>query len=376
MKEVHESTAFQSLREVTLAKYDADTSENSATEDPTTEELIGSALAVLPNLRSLVFESCTALNGRLLSLLPRNLVSLNITNCRDLTSEELQAFLVTHGNFLEGLTLNHNQSLDLAFLVSLKQHAPRLEVLRTDMNYYSSLALSSDNEPLYDHLLAEGDIPTWPSALKVINMEFLRNWTPTAAVAFFQSLIDAAGELPWLQEIVITAIVDIEWRQRAEFRRKWERRFHQVFARRSAAPDPSLVSFRAFRESKGVQKSSEPALRSASADRVEDKEESKEPVPRSSKRAEKWGSQRLRSRRTATGKYEEATSDEEASASEDGSDADDVPFVQGRCHTVVFRVDNSRPQEQIFGEADFLDDEVSGDEDWTGDDVVDDGYAW
>jgi hypothetical protein len=42
----------------------------------------------------------------------------------------------------------------------------------------------------------------------------------------------------------------------------------------------------------------------------------------------------------------------------------------------VFRVDNSRPQEQIYDEEDFLDEEISGDEDWDGNDFEDDGYAW
>jgi hypothetical protein len=52
--------------------------------------------------------------------------------------------------------------------------------------------------------------------------------------------------------------------------------------------------------------------------------------------------------------------------------------VQGRCHSVVFRIDNLRPREEIYGEADFLDAEPSGDEEWNGNDNQDDegGYAW
>ena len=78
-----------------------------------------------------------------------------------------------------------------------------------------------------------------------------------------------------------------------------------------------------------------------------------------------WGSKRLRSRkREPTDKMEKPSS------------AEDVEFIQGRCYKVAFKIDNSRPQEQIYHEEDFLDDEISGDEEWDGVDVVDDGYAW
>ena len=54
--------------------------------------------------------------------------------------------------------------------------------------------------------------------------------------------------------------------------------------------------------------------------------------------------------------------------------------MQGRCHTVIFRIDNFRPREEIFNEADFLDAEPSGDEEWNGNEDDDNdnggGYAW
>jgi hypothetical protein len=49
------------------------------------------------------------------------------------------------------------------------------------------------------------------------------------------------------------------------------------------------------------------------------------------------------------------------------------------CDVVVIRIDNQRPRETQYNEGDFLDDEVSGDEDWNGyDDIGDVGhsYAW
>lgn len=41
-------------------------------------------------------------------------------------------------------------------------------------------------------------------------------------------------------------------------------------------------------------------------------------------------------------------------------------------------IDNLRPREMHFNEDDFMDSEVSGDDEWTGDDVLSDSdrHAW
>jgi hypothetical protein len=185
---------------------------------------------------------------------------------------------------------------------------------------------------------------------------------------FFTSLIDSAEELPWLQEIIITAIVDIGWRQRAEFREEWTRRFQQVFARKWSPPNPGLASLKAFREWKESPSypDAPPTVDRSDADAAT--------ITEDTNLARKWNSRRLRERRTRSGAYEESTDSESATVHEPSSE--DIKYVQGRCHTVVFRVDNSRPQEQIYDEEDFLDEEISGDEDWDGNDFEDDGYAW
>jgi hypothetical protein len=395
IKTIHSDAAFQSLRELTLTKFHpVETQGNVDEEDdvpkqPTTEELIATALFALPNLRALSFETCGIVSGRLLPLLPPNLVSLSITNCGELLSDALQAFLATHGAHLEDLVLNHNQSLDLSFLVDLKTSCPKLEVLRMDTTYYSSLSMSSDNEPLYETLLGETEKPTWPSTLRIIDMEYLRNWNSTAATNFFSSLIEAADELPWLREITIIAMVDTDWRQRAEFRRKWTDQFRKVFARPWKPPSPQLVSLKAFREWQARKSGHEPEVKKNDSfiEGVLDVEtegkanDSDSDVPllpsRKQKQDEKWGSTRLRSRSKAATSYDESSDDESGSEAELSSE-DDAPFVQGRCHTVLFRIDNFRPREEIYGEADFLDAEPSGDEEWNGNDDQDDegGYAW
>jgi hypothetical protein len=100
---------------------------------------------------------------------------------------------------------------------------------------------------------------------------------------------------------------------------------------------------------------------------------------RKQKQDERWGSKRLRSRSKAATSYDESSANESASEEEEEAAGEGkVLFVQGRCHTVLFRIDNFRPREEIYGEADFLDAEPSGDEEWNGNDDQEDegGYAW
>ncbi|KAL3421263.1 hypothetical protein PVAG01_07708 [Phlyctema vagabunda] len=53
-------------------------------------------------------------------------------------------------------------------------------------------------------------------------------------------------------------------------------------------------------------------------------------------------------------------------------------FIQGMCEIVDIKIDNQRPTEHQATEADFLDSEPEGDDDWNGDDgnKNDAGYAW
>ncbi|KAJ4348767.1 uncharacterized protein N0V89_010145 [Didymosphaeria variabile] len=391
IKDIHADQVFQSLRDVTFVKFNFDEKRKPDATDPTTEELLASAVASLPNLQSLTFESCTAVNGKLLSLLPSALLSLSITNCIYLTSDDMHTFLSDHGWHLEELVLNHNQSLDLSFLVTLKQDCPRLEVLKMDLSYYSTLAMSSDNEPLYDWLLGLDDVPTWPSTLRIIDMEHLRKWGADSATNFFTSLIDSAADLPFLRELRILAMVDMDWRQRADFRRKWAARFEKVFAWRGPAPSPHLASLRAYRQWKDSQQdaadsndslldvTAEVPVVAAKEGQATDApgssdDETDSDVPLLAKR-------RLRSRAKVSTNYDETSENENEDAeglTEDTEADDEEPtVVQGRCHTVICRIDNLRPREEMFDEADFLDEERSGDEEWDeNNDDVEDSYAW
>ncbi|KAG9195716.1 hypothetical protein G6011_00837 [Alternaria panax] len=396
IKTIHADPAFQSLRDLTFTKFHPEATREHPEEthgEPTTEELLASALAVLPNLTSLSFETCGVVSGRLLPLLPTNLTSLSIVNCGELLSDAFSDFLTTHGSQLEELTLNHNQALDMSFLVDLKRSCPKLEVLRMDTTYYSSLVMSADNEPLYETLLGESEMPTWPTTLRTIDFQYLRKWNSKSTDNFFDSLINSAEELPWLQEITIIAMVDTDWRQRAEFRQKWSAKFKKVFARKWEEPDLNLASLRAFREWKEgggeedrvdsfIEGISEEIAEKVELVAADDGSGSDSDVPllpsRAQKQDERWGSKRLRSRSKAATSYDDESNED--AASEDEASDEEEPFVQGRCHTVIFRIDNFRPREEIFNEADFLDAEPSGDEEWNGDEDNENhdggGYAW
>ena len=71
----------------------------------------------------------------------------------------------------------------------------------------------------------------------------------------------------------------------------------------------------------------------------------------------------------------DATSDDDSKSTEQGGwrrrrlgvgneVEEDEDFIQGRCLSVVFRIDDQRPAESQFNEDDFLDSELSGDEEW------------
>ncbi len=67
---------------------------------------------------------------------------------------------------------------------------------------------------------------------------------------------------------------------------------------------------------------------------------------------------------------------DESSTSAKKRKVQEVQFIQGMCHVVEIRIDNLRPTETQVTEADFLDSERSGDDEWVGDDDGEVSYAW
>ncbi|TQS38548.1 hypothetical protein Golomagni_00943 [Golovinomyces magnicellulatus] len=409
--QVHMKPSFRSLRKIAFVNYQVPSLKEDE-EDPNHEKILAESLNILPNLEYLIFESSTLLNSNLLPLLPKNLRYLELINCWEVTSDDLAEFLITHGQRLRNLTLNHNQSLNLAFLTILGHACPELEIFQMNMIY-------RDSEPLYDYLLLPGQVPVWPKKIQTIELTQLRKWETKAAEMFFSSLLDSAADMPDLRRLSIQAILNVGWRDRASFRDRWVGSLNRVF-KRSSEPPRSVYTL----HPSAPRRSSLSVLRtSSSCSEIQPFKGSEyqavlnENIPRRSRRSIV--------RAIPCGRYVESSTPEDSESEEmQGKVENKLPhavrmrrrltrelnilretgginlntivssspetlpschlsyqsinyssnptsdcakscqFIQGMCDSVEIRIDNLRPVENQVTEADFLDDEVSGDEDW------------
>ncbi|SPO05634.1 uncharacterized protein DNG_08321 [Cephalotrichum gorgonifer] len=195
----------------------------------------------LGHLEHLVLEACCVSGELLLPSLPHRLKHLEITHCWNVLSEHLGPFLVSHGQDLVTLILNHNSALDLGFLVDLGKSCPKLEKLVVNMACYKSPETHSA-DPEFELALEEGAIPTWPSSLRHVELVHVRPWTPDAAVMLLDSLINSARDLPNLRYLVVKSMLDLGWRQRAELKTEWLGRLQAVFLRPPSKPPTPIRS--------------------------------------------------------------------------------------------------------------------------------------
>jgi len=429
IKDIHATPPFQTLRKLSLVNYEDGPLEKGRRR----EEILVEALRLLPALTDLIFRMSTIVNTRLMPMLPDHLQRLEIFDCPALESPDLSSFLVAKGRRLQQLTLDHNNSLNLSFLVNLALHCPQLKSLKMDLRYFNTFFTIRDVEAKYDRLLSEGEAPSWPPTLQSLELFHLRRWSLTTAELFFSSLTDASRTLGQLRQLRIKASLDESgWRDRIGFRDKWTQRLQHVFLRKSTPPNPHLKTLAAFKaykrqqskghsssplvdrskgsEATGTTKQHSPMHKgNARMSRVEiphaitntDESDSDAPLSKlrrstrakplaadvytlsdSSPKATKPQRRRRRQRRGSND-----SSSEDSAIDDDGvdrttprsfsEDADMPEQVQGMCDVVDVLIDNLRPTEEQFDENDFLDEEVSGDEDWNGDDdMPGDGYAW
>ncbi|KAK5688063.1 hypothetical protein LTS10_000041 [Elasticomyces elasticus] len=420
MAQTHTSKPFEYLTKLTVCGFDYDP---ATTEPPTTSEQatasiatapsLATSIALLPRLKDLTLISCEAVVDTFFSQLPHNLERLELTNCLELTSPMLENYLASGGGSqLRELVLNHNPSLSLSFLVKLRDLCPRLEVLRVDLRYYSERVNSNDAEPLYDVLLGEGEVPTWPGGLRELEMVHLQRWQAEAAQGLFRSLVNAAPDLPDLRRLVLHTHISIPWRQRVEVRDQWIDRLQRVYARRSVAPSAYMGSLRQFGEFKKAQEEGWDVKATSGRAKLHylDDEDGDgeftlgrrishvaispkalgkdivvydESSPAKRPTADAAPAQNIRrSRRVAEASHSppaivDGSSDEEVDEEVEEEDGEGL-YVQGLCNVVDIRIDNQRPRENQFTEGDFLDSEVSGDEDWRegGSEDGEEGYAW
>ncbi|PYI19289.1 hypothetical protein BO99DRAFT_412772 [Aspergillus violaceofuscus CBS 115571] len=367
MSQMHIQPAFHMMQDLRILHVMCDDPYNKQLPESSTEKeiLLAAALADLPNLRRLEFIECSIVNDHLLPNLPTTLTSLTINNCDEITTTNFSSFLSTHGRHLRELNLSHNRHLSMSFIVNLAVSCEQLEIFKMDISMHDWSSYH-DVEPHFRELLSQSEIPTWPSTLREIELLQLRNWDDRTAEVFFSSLLNAAPSLENLRRLVISAILKIGWRDRATFREKWKGKLQRVFQRRSPPPNPDLRSIP--RTSLLLNASESAGSRiNEGASNHSDAQHSGTMTPNKRKSARIAQKRYSDDEAIVTGKRRRSVED------------DDEPlFTQGLCDVVMIRIDNQRPTETQFNEEDFLDDELSGDEDWNGNDLdVDDGrHAW
>ncbi|KAL8792090.1 MAG: hypothetical protein Q9195_005345 [Heterodermia aff. obscurata] len=434
LTKIHHSLPFQNLTKLTLVEFDSKGSHGKGHEKPEAE--LAQAISALPSLVYLQFVLCDDVNAELLPLLPKGLQELEIVDC-PINSKMLGPFLASHGQNLRRLVLDHNQSLNLEFIVDLEKSCPVLEVLKMDLTYYNAHFAFSDLEPRFEDLLTFGQIPKWPASLQDLELIHLRKWENETANDFFTSLVDAAGDLINLRRLIIKAsLTESSWRERVNFRDRWTARLERVFLRKPEPPNPHLTSIAKFKAEKarhrnGVKSTKRTAPikvlvpvsrsekdlpetlptrsqrrhRATVAKTIELSSDSEAPIltrRRSNRLAhddsEAYVSQptpprRQRRRRRVRHPDGDSSSEEDSALEEDiislpnTNDSqtsvdlgtvDDATVIQGMCDVVRIQINNLRPTEEHLAEDDFLDAELSGDGDWDGDEAMDDGdgYAW
>lgn len=428
MQQIHGWATFSKLRKLALINFQVPSLKEHKGKDSTDQavfekdkdyiSLVAASLSSVANLKHLVLESSTVVDGQFLSLLPKTIEHLEIVNCWEVTADMLSEYLITHGRTLHQLTLHNNQSLSLSFLPLLGGHCPELRELSMDLLTYSHLEFYNNSGPIYDKLLTVNDVPVWPKKIELIELEQLAKWDAETAEMFFQSFVDQAPHLPHLRHLAVKAMLDVPWRQRSEFRDKWVRKLKDVFLHKSKKPRPfhslsqwplSEAGQPAAKEARPVQAEHDveisPPRRSSRA-RFAPHVFTPVPTPVASKRkrSSTTGVTRdLRHSKRANISYRDPDTDEDldlkGSSSEDELQqeeemsplssppasptlaAEDDVFIQGLCDVVNIRFDNQKPREFQWGAEDFLDEQSSesNDAEWTSDRDLDDdsdAMAW
>ena len=425
LTDIHSSYPFQSLQSLTFINFDGSTYG---------KEEIAKAINTLPQLKRLSFKSSLLVNQKLLLLLPNQLESIELINCPSISSEIMSLFLTSHGKNIRQLVLDHNRSLNLSFLVELAITCPRVEYLGINLRFYNQHVAYQDTRPKFKSLLYLNETPTWPASLQHLELFHLRKWSIEIADMFFTSLVDSAASLSNLRRLEIKASLEESgWRDRIMFRDKWVARLKEVFLRVSPPPKPHFYSIGAFYKHKHrlmysdtavpntnvtspglafhTRKDQKPSKRFCHIEINPDARNRYDNGSNNESKSTQAGNRRSKRiklqadshqqppprksvasrRQTRRKKRSEDSSASEDSAIDDtvekdsddektsGRDDDERDFhIQGMCDVVNILIDNLRPTEDHFNENDFLDKEVSGDEDWNGDEshITEGRYAW
>ncbi|KAK0706582.1 hypothetical protein B0T26DRAFT_655967, partial [Lasiosphaeria miniovina] len=380
IKTLHMLPSFRHLKRLSLVNYQIpslhgttkEDDEEAITRDQAYIQSVADAISVLPDLEYLSIETSTVVTDDFLLLLPKTLRTLSLINCWEVTGPGFATYLVSHGQALQNLTLNHCQSLDLSFLAVLGSACPNLQNLCADLKYYNHHEYYNDSDPLYKDVLTVDQIPDWPATLELIDLRNMRKWSAEAAEVFFQSLVDSAAKLLSLRALHLKAMLDIPIRQRSAIRDKWDARLKEVFLRKKTDPLPlfSLRDGPVDEEVSPLPKSHRMAVGSPSRRSTRIVAQLSNP----SSRASSVGRD-LRIWRARPSYAEPNTDDEDLEAEPDGadystsSDEGDARspttttdgFIQGLCDTVEIQLDNQKLTERIYDMNDFMDESNSDD---------------
>ncbi|KAJ5648529.1 hypothetical protein N7490_004901 [Penicillium lividum] len=352
MLEKHSSPSFQGVKDIRLVHL----LDNNREDTCGKEIALATTLKALPDIERLEFHECSILTGSILEQLPLTLRSLTISNCDRLVASNIIELLKIHGGQLLELTLNHNRHMSMEFIPHLGVCCPQLERFKVDMSMYDTSSYH-DLEPHFPQLLYYDQRPTWPETLQEIELHQLRHWDSKLGEMFFMSLLEAAPKLKDLRRVDISVILPVGWRDRAQFRKKWVDRLTAAFLRRSPPPNPNFRSLRK-RPLAPVPHVSIPDA-SARPNTVDDESHT------SKRHSSRIAQQKI------------PTDNLEANSSDHDNEIEHLKNAQGMCQYFTIRIDNQRPNEFQYSEKHFLDDEISGDEDWAGDDFEpEDGHAW
>ncbi|EEH43492.1 uncharacterized protein PADG_08417 [Paracoccidioides brasiliensis Pb18] len=374
---VHSRPAFSSLRSLQLVNFPLfpSTGEARATNpadenEPKPGELLASALALLPNLQELELDRCWNVDDDFLSCFNLNLQALKLINCGNVTSANLASFLIRGGQGLRTLVLEHNRCLNMSFTVDLATSCPNLQEFTLDLNFTSPNSFTHDVDPYFDELFHDSEVPSWPSSLQILKLERLRKWELSTAVLFFNKLIHSAPNLPNLRVLILSAILEVGWRDRANFRKEWVSKLERTYRRHSPPPNPNFKSM-----PNGINVDNHVSGCAAGSSASTNKGAHGHPVQRHSMRL---AHQRSSIEISDDDRPTEVRYSNHANGYAVESGPGDKPeFIQGMCDIVEIRVDNLRPADYILTNDNFEDEEASGDEDWSGLDPEDvDGYAW
>ncbi|KAK0385581.1 hypothetical protein NLU13_6759 [Sarocladium strictum] len=394
LAKMHQEPFFQSLITLSFTNFQTPSmlhlaNSNTASQplaelaDAEAAQALANAISRLPNLRHLIFEACTIVDHALLPLLPTQLRNLTLINCWEVRSDIFASFLHTHGRDLITLTLSHCQSLNLEFLTSLGAACPNLQELSMDLSYYRLHNSINDSDPMYDYVLLPDQVPDWPSNLRILTLENIKDCSAETAKMFLNSLLNNAERLKGLRHISIKMMLNIPWQERAKMRIEWRQKMEVVFLRRTDPP----IDWTGIKAPVSLEKEADTGRRKlsrrASPARRSGRLETKGRGSRNASKRLRHKEGRLDYRDPDTDHDDVSIVDEEdrsagsASGSRDGDDSRPDQFIQGMCNTVSILFDNQKPMEMQYGMEDFRDEETDSEEEWNGDDDEDETvFVW